>query len=87
MPYIAALCRQYGFERLSRKRPAARDDFDPDRSDVDLLVRFEAQAVQRYAGGGFRYSYSLALEELRKALERLLGRHIDLIPEGSIRNP
>ena len=37
---IADLCRKHHVRRLSVFGSAARDDFDPDSSDVDVLVTF-----------------------------------------------
>ena len=34
------LCRRHRVRSLAVFGSAARDDFDPDRSDVDLLVEF-----------------------------------------------
>ena len=50
---------------------AARGDFEPDRSDIDLLVEFdhdlrEAFSLRTYLG-------------LKEALEELLGRSVDLV--------
>jgi uncharacterized protein len=57
---------------------AARvDDFDSERSDVDFLVEFEPAA-------------SPALGEyfaLRDELAATMGRPVDLVVEGSVRNP
>jgi uncharacterized protein len=52
-----------------------RDDFDPDRSDVDLLVEYEADA-----------EVTLATDfALREALAELLGRPVDLVVAGAVR--
>ena len=37
---LGAFCRKNGIERLSLFGSAARDDFEPERSDVDLLVEY-----------------------------------------------
>jgi len=37
---IAAFCRSHGIQRLSLFGSVLRDDFDPERSDVDMLVEF-----------------------------------------------
>jgi len=42
---IARLCRLHGVRSLEAFGSILRDDFDPGRSDVDVLVEFEAQAV------------------------------------------
>lgn len=65
---IAEFCRARGICRLSLFGSVLRDDFDPERSDVDVLAEFEPGALQ---GVGFRYfGYG---EELAK----ILGRKVD----------
>lgn len=39
---LKTFCEARGIRRLSLFGTAARDDFDPARSDVDLLVEYEA---------------------------------------------
>jgi predicted nucleotidyltransferase len=75
---IAELCRKYHVRRLSVFGSAARDDFDPETSDVDLLVAFDDSAIERYAKNYY------ALEE---SMVSLFGRKVDLIAEGVIKNP
>ena len=81
LPEIAALCRAHDVERLDVFGSAARgdEDFDPSRSDVDLLVRFKDDHGRLEAWARMR--------DLQPALEQVLGRHVDLVREGSIRNP
>ena len=76
---IAALCREHGVKRLELFGSAAREDFDPARSDVDFMVEFYPYAPS----GGFADKYFV----LRRALEELLGRHVDLVEEGCVPNP
>jgi hypothetical protein len=76
---IAVLCRRYGVRRLEVFGSAARGtDFDPARSDADFLVEFEPgndlPFLQRYFG-------------LQDALAHLLGRTVDLVELGAVRNP
>ena len=80
---IAALCRARGIRRLSLFGSVLRDDFDPQRSDVDVLAEFEPGALR---GVGFRYfGYG---DELAAILGRKvdfcsrLNRHI----EAAVRN-
>ncbi len=75
---LAELCRRYGVQRLFLFGSAARDDFDPARSDVDLLVEFGALPPGGYADAYFG---------LREALEALLGREVDLVTVPALRNP
>jgi predicted nucleotidyltransferase len=76
---LRALCRRFHVRRLDLFGPAARGDFDPERSDIDFLVEFdrehpEAVAFETYFG-------------LKEALEALLGRPVDLVEPGAVRNP
>jgi uncharacterized protein len=77
-PEIAALCRRFGVRRLAVFGSAARSaDFDPQRSDVDFVVAFERAE-------GASLDEFLAL---RDALSATVNRPVDLVMEGSIRNP
>jgi predicted nucleotidyltransferase len=77
-PWIAELCRRYGVRSLCVFGSILRADFDPASSDADFLVEFEpvpaAVRIKNYLG-------------LSDALGTLLSRPVDLILEGSIRNP
>lgn len=78
-PEIAAMCRHYGVRRLEVFGSAARgSDFDSAGSDADFLVAFGQarglSSLEQYFG-------------LAQALERLLGRHVDLVEVGALRNP
>jgi hypothetical protein len=75
---IAELCRLHHVRRLAVFGSAVRDDFDPARSDVDLLVEFEPISGQNRFELHFR---------LQQALERVLRRKVDLIEAGSVKNP
>ena len=55
-----------------------RDDFDSERSDVDLLVEFERFDDSSPLGTYFR---------LQEALEEVFEQKVDLIEAGSVRNP
>jgi predicted nucleotidyltransferase len=41
---IAEFCRKWGIRKLSFFGSVVRDDFDPERSDVDVLVEFRPEA-------------------------------------------
>jgi len=75
---IAELCRKHHVRRLSVFGSAARDDFNPETSDVDVLVAFDPEANPIYA----KNYYSL-----RDNLEGLFDRAVDLVGDGVIRNP
>jgi len=72
---LAAICRRYGVERLEVFGSAARESgFDPDRSDADFLVTFAPTERTDLA----------AFTDLKEALERLLGRPVDLVEREAI---
>lgn len=75
---LADLCRRHHVRSLFVFGSASRDDFDPERSDVDLLVDFgpvpEGEYVNAYFG-------------LREALADLFGRDVDLVAVAALRNP
>ncbi len=76
---LIALCLRYGVARLEVFGSAARGvDFEPARSDADFLVEFKPDsglsALEQFFG-------------LAEALEKLLGRPVDLVEPGSIKNP
>jgi uncharacterized protein len=75
---LAQICRQHRVRRLVLFGSALREDFDPERSDLDFLVEFEPLPPGEYASTYFRLS---------EALAELFGRDIDLIEAGSVRNP
>jgi uncharacterized protein len=72
---LAAVCRRYGVERLEVFGSAARRaGFDPNRSDADFLVTFKPAARNDLA----------AFSDLKEALERLLGRPVDLVEREAV---
>ena len=79
MNRIRELCRQYKVKSLyvfgSILTPRFRAD-----SDVDLLVRFDKEAIPlgEYADNFFDFQFDL---------EALFSRKVDLVCEDSIRNP
>jgi hypothetical protein len=66
---IAEFCRARGIRKLSLFGSVLRDDFDPARSDVDVLAEFEPGALK---GVGFRY-FGYA-----EKLSAIIGRRVDL---------
>ena len=75
---IAELCRRHHVRRLCVFGSAVRDDFDSIHSDVDFLVDFTVPSQTHYAANFFA---------LQKSLSHLLQRDVDLVTDGSIRNP
>lgn len=75
---IAELCRRFQVQRLDVFGSAARGtDFDPARSDIDLLVRYLPERQPDFG----------AYLELRDALSARLGRPVDLIMDSAVENP
>ena len=74
---VRELCARHGVARLELTGSAARSDFDPTRSDIDLLVEFLP---------GARVS-ALKFVELSDALEQAFGRRVDLIELSAVTNP
>jgi len=75
---IIRICRNRKVRRLAVFGSAAGDRFDPLKSDLDLLVEFEAMSPADHA----EQFFGLAGE-----LETLFSRHVDLVEPGPIRNP
>jgi predicted nucleotidyltransferase len=75
---IAALCHRFGVRQLDVFGSAARDDFDPARGDVDLLVEFEPDPSLNLFNAYF---------DLMEALEDLFGRNLDLVMPDAVVNP
>ncbi len=74
---VRELCACHGVARLELTGSAARDDFDPRSSDIDLLVEFLP---------GTNLS-ALAFIEFADALEEIFGRRVDLIELSAVKNP
>jgi predicted nucleotidyltransferase len=75
---LAEVCRRFAVRRLEIFGSAARDDFDPVKSDFDFIVSFADTSPGTYADRYFDFA---------AAIEKLLGRRIDLLTERCIRNP
>ena len=75
---LARLCRRFQVRRLDLFGSASGGNFDPSRSDADLLVEFEPgdtmPALHQYFG-------------LKEALEVLLKRPVDLVVASAVKNP
>jgi predicted nucleotidyltransferase len=75
---LSKLCTHYGVKRLELFGSGSREDFDLEKSDLDLLVEFADSkpegAFDRYFG-------------LKEDLERLFRRPVDLVETQAITNP
>ena len=74
---IAGLCRRFGVVRLYVFGSAAREDFRPGESDVDLLVDFGLMD-----GHSKAHAYFDLLDEL----QHVLGTDVDLVMVGAVKN-
>ncbi len=73
---IRAFCRRWKVSEFALFGSILREDFRPE-SDVDVLVSFAAGAP-----------WSLwDLAEMQQELEGIFGRSVDLVENGTLRNP
>jgi uncharacterized protein len=76
---LQPLCRRFHVRRLDLFGSASRGDFDPERSDMDFLVEFDREHPE---APSFNTYF-----DFKEVLEALLGRSVDLIEPGTVRNP
>ena len=74
---IQKLCSIYKVKKLYVFGSFTTNHFT-DSSDIDLLVDFEPQDINRYADNYFN---------LKFGLEKILNRKIDLLENKAIKNP
>jgi predicted nucleotidyltransferase len=74
---IAELCRKHHVRRLSVFGSAARDDFDPATSDVDIIVEFDDIPVAEYSDNKWALHDELASK---------FNRKVDLLTWKSVKN-
>ncbi|MBI4325627.1 MAG: nucleotidyltransferase domain-containing protein [Chloroflexi bacterium] len=65
---IAGFCRARGIRKLSLFGSVLREDFDPQRSDVDVLAEFEPGALRDSSWDYFLYGEQLG---------ELMGHKVD----------
>ena len=75
---LIQLCRQFHVRQLELFGSALGDAYDPECSDLDFLVEFEAMPDGGYAAAFFGF---------KESLEQLFGRPVDLVVGSAIRNP
>jgi uncharacterized protein len=71
---LSEICRKFDVAGLAIFGSALRPDFRWD-SDIDLLIDFKPEARVGL----------LTLSRLRRELERLFARRVDLVPRGSVK--
>jgi predicted nucleotidyltransferase len=66
---IAEFCRKWGIRKLSFFGSVVRDDFDPARSDIDVLVEYcDARKVSFFD-----------MSRAERELTAIFGRKVDLV--------
>ncbi len=76
---IRSLCQEYGVARLDVFGSATTGAFDEERSDVDFLVEY---APETDLGPWMKRHFAF-----RDQLAELIGRPVDLVMAGGLRNP
>jgi uncharacterized protein len=77
MNAIRAACERFRVARLDAFGSVLRDDFEPGRSDIDLLVDFGAMSP---------YDKPDAYFGLLDELQAIFGTDIDLVMVGALKN-
>ncbi len=75
---LQTLCRRFGVKRLELFGSAAGAGDLPRVNDLDFLVDFGDLPPAIYANAYFTF---------REALEQLFAKPVDLVTNGSVRNP
>lgn len=71
---VIAACQKWKIIELALFGSVLRDDFQPDLSDVDILVVFDPEA----------HWTLLDLVDIEDDFKEILGRDVDLVERGSI---
>jgi uncharacterized protein len=77
---IDAVCQRWGIRRLDLFGPILRDDFDPARSDVDIVAYYQNEAPSQL---------NTVFDE-REELQAIVGYPVDLLNYAQLlqhRNP
>ncbi|MGN8027628.1 nucleotidyltransferase family protein [Microbacterium sp. 22242] len=74
---IARVARTRGVQRLRVFGSAVTERFDPEHSDVDVLVDLSTEAGDTFD----------AYFGLKEDLEQIFGRPVDLVMAKAVRNP
>jgi len=73
---IEEICRDLRVKRIDLVGSASRGEFQPEKSDIDVLVEFDGpdKLFHRYF-------------ELKKRLESQLRKQVDVIQDSAVKNP
>ena len=75
---VIEICRRHHVQRLDVFGSATGVEFDPQRSDVDLIVQFDGNAQEKLLDAYFG---------LKEEFEALFDRPVDLLTTATVRNP
>ncbi|MYF20807.1 MAG: hypothetical protein F4218_09410 [Synechococcus sp. SB0677_bin_5] len=75
---VTLACRQHPVKHMHLFGSAVRDDFQPGRSDLDLLVEFQALEPTALVDACFN---------LEQQLASILDQPVNLVMAGAIHNP
>jgi len=75
---VALACRRHHVKHMHLFGSAVRADFQPGRSDLDLLVEFQSLEPTVLVDAYFN---------LEQQLASILGQPVDLVMAGAIHNP
>ena len=70
---IAAFCRKWQIQELALFGSVLSDDFDPNRSDIDILYSFQPGA-----------SVGWEIFRMKEELEAIFNRNVDLVRKEAI---
>ena len=73
---LSEFCQRHAIDRLSLFGSVLRDDFDPEVSDIDVLIQLAPDQ-------DMKLTY-FDLARMRFELEHILGRPVDLSMTGSL---
>ena len=80
---LAAVCRKHHVLVLEAFGSAVRDDFDPNRSDVDLIVRYD-RAKRR---ASLLECDAFAFMEIGEDMAEVFGRETDVVNVDAVSSP
>ena len=78
LPEIEQLCHRFNVKKVVLFGSANTDTFDPERSDIDLIIEFDKSAKVDLVANYF---------DMHAALQKLFGRRVDMMTKTTIENP
>jgi predicted nucleotidyltransferase len=72
---IEAFCKKWKIKEFSFFGSVLRDDFDPQKSDLDILYLFSDDAL-----------WGFEIVEMKEELEEIFNRRVDFVSKQAIEN-